>query len=61
VKVEDGKLKFIAQIESYNGFNYTSGKVAARKKWRYGCTFIQFILNSIMAKPYSIPLSNQKK
>jgi beta-glucanase (GH16 family) len=36
VKVEDGKLKIIAQAEAYNGFNYTSGKVVARKKQRYG-------------------------
>lgn len=36
VKVENGKLKIIALNESYNGFNYTSGKVVSNKKQRYG-------------------------
>lgn len=36
VKVEDGKLKIIALNESYNGFNYTSGKIVSSKKQRYG-------------------------
>lgn len=36
VKVEDGKLKIIALNESYNGFNYTSGKIVSNKKQRYG-------------------------
>jgi len=36
VKVEDGKLKIIALNESYNGFDYTSGKIVSNKKQRYG-------------------------
>jgi len=36
VKVEDGKLKIMALNESYNGFNYTSGKIVSNKKQRYG-------------------------
>jgi beta-glucanase (GH16 family) len=36
VKVEDGKLKITALNESYNGFNYTSGKIVSTKKQRYG-------------------------
>jgi len=36
VKVQDGKLKIVALSESYNGFDYTSGKIVSNKKQRYG-------------------------
>jgi len=36
VKVEDGKLKITARTEAYKDFDYTSGKVFAAKKQRYG-------------------------
>lgn len=36
VKVEDGRLKITARNESYNDFDFTSGKIVSRKKQRYG-------------------------
>jgi beta-glucanase (GH16 family) len=36
VTVEDGKLKIVALNESYNGFDYTSGKIVSYRKQRYG-------------------------
>lgn len=36
VKVEDGKLKITARVESHNDFDYTSGKIVSKKKQRYG-------------------------
>jgi beta-glucanase (GH16 family) len=44
VKVEDGRLKITALKESYNDFDYTSGKVVSSKKRRYG----RYVINAKM-------------